>query len=467
MGETPAPVRADAVALVRALTDRDGGDAASRPVVVAVAADALEMRLDDADDARRDARRRRRWRRSLASRPSRRIDASPRPPNRISSRRTCASRRSRRYGRRTRAHPAATAAAERSGSKDVVDAADEAGATGEWTPEDVDAVDAARAEAEAEKEATRVRARGAEDVARVESEAEAEAAAAASATARLAAVGIDARARVGRETGTGTISKPAGKTPPPTRTTPNSSTWIDVRMGSRRRPRASLVDRQHPSLVDRQHPSLVDRQHPSHVDRQHPSLVDRQHPPLVSLDALPQIPRVHDFEAVHAGIELHDDFVFPLPQGVSPVICRTNPSTLSDRSDPTSATSPRSISPRFPPDALTFGASMSLLPSTHESGMSSGSRRPHAAQRLLALLVPGLVHAVIQIVQLDHAPRVRVIRAWHRAIFPTRNLLPRLKVKLHPGAPPNQRAPARSPSMSVANLRCARRRPTRPWVRPW
>ena len=110
------------------------------------------------------------------------------------------------------AHPAATrAAVERSGSKDVVDAADEAGATGEWTPEDVDAVDAARAEAEAEKEATRVRARGAEDVARVESEAEAEAAAAASATARLAAVGIDARARVGRETGTGTISKPAGE----------------------------------------------------------------------------------------------------------------------------------------------------------------------------------------------------------------------------------------------------------------
>ena len=211
MGETPAPVRADAVALVRALTDRDGGDAASRPVVVAVAADALEMRLDDADDATRRA--------AAAAMASlarvspfaayRCVAATTKPHLLASDMRFAAIETLRSaHG----AHPAATrAAAERSGSKDVVDAADEAGATGEWTPEDVDAVDAARAEAEAEKEATRVRARGAEDVARVESEAEAEAAAAASATARLAAVGIDARARVGRETGTGTISKPAGE----------------------------------------------------------------------------------------------------------------------------------------------------------------------------------------------------------------------------------------------------------------
>ena len=193
------------------MTDRDGGDAASRPVVVAVAADALEMRLDDADDATRRA--------AAAAMASlarvspfaayRCVAATTKPHLLASDMRFAAIETLRSaHG----AHPAATrAAAERSGSKDVVDAADEAGATGEWTPEDVDAVDAARAEAEAEKEKTRVRARGAEDVARVESEAEAEAAAAASATARLAAVGIDARARVGRETGTGTISKPAGE----------------------------------------------------------------------------------------------------------------------------------------------------------------------------------------------------------------------------------------------------------------
>ena len=211
--ETPAPVRADAVALVRALTDRDGGDAASRPVVVAVAADALEMRLDDADDATRRAAAT-----AMASLArvspfaAYRCVAATTKPHLLASDMRFAAIETLRSAHD--AHPAATrAAAERSGSKDVVDAADEAGATGEWTPEDIDAVDAARAEAEAEaeKEAVRVRARGAEDVARVESEAEAEAAAAASATARLAAVGIDARARVGRETGTGTISKPAGE----------------------------------------------------------------------------------------------------------------------------------------------------------------------------------------------------------------------------------------------------------------
>ena len=231
--ETPAPVRADAVALVRALTDRDGGDAASRPRVVAVAADALEARLDDADDATRRAAAA-----AMASLArvspfaAYRCVAAATKPHLLASDMRFAAIETLRSAHD--AHPAATrAAVERSGSRDVVDAADEAGAKGAWTPKDLDAIDAARAEAEKEeeeeKEAEKERDAEAErdaireeesesgesaggesaggESAGGESEAEAEAAAAASATARLAAVGIDARARGP----SGTISKPAGE----------------------------------------------------------------------------------------------------------------------------------------------------------------------------------------------------------------------------------------------------------------
>ena len=176
------------------------------------------------------------------------------------------------------AHPAATrAAAERSGSKDVVDAADEAGATGEWTPEDVDAVDAARAEAEAEKEATRVRARGAEDVARVESEAEAEAAAAAMRDGASRRGGHrrarESWARDGDgddfEAGGGRLRRRRGRR----RTLRLGLTFGWVLAVDRAR-----VSRRSPTPVSRRSPTSVSRRSPTSVSRRSPTSVSRRSP---------------------------------------------------------------------------------------------------------------------------------------------------------------------------------------------
>mmetsp|Transcript_13253 Transcript_13253/g.49532 ORF Transcript_13253/g.49532 Transcript_13253/m.49532 type:complete len:274 (+) Transcript_13253:606-1427(+) len=168
----------------------------------------------------------------------------------------------------------------------------------------------------------------------------------------------------------------------------------------------------------------------------------------------PQIPRVHDFEAIRIRVQLHHDFVLRFlhrgqPRcGPHPTLHRVRgfvPEELHD-----DAFEPARVVRRVPRRAGTrpFGPVEILAPVHARVRNGIGvPRRPHARKRpgtRNVFLVPGhitrppvpaVVHAVVLVVELDYAPGVRVVVPRHGAVLPDPEPVGAVELKVTPDGP--------------------------------